>query len=75
MSSNTATEAPNLRRPPTTPASSADSGVRRSFKLLLASNYWLFIKWSFMACTLVWLMIYWLSEASEKLPDFVYVNF
>lgn len=49
--------------------------IRRSLDFFLASDYWRVLKWSLMISILVWLLIYRLSEASEKLPDFVYVNF
>lgn len=64
---------PRLASMPPNPA--AVAGARGNLKLFLASNYWLFLKWSFMTCILLWLLIYELSEAGEKLPDFVYVNF
>jgi hypothetical protein len=50
-------------------------GPRNKLKLFLASDYWVFVKWSLMSCALLWLLIYRLSEATQKLPDFVYVNF
>lgn len=32
-------------------------------------------KWSLMASTTLWAIVYKLSEAGLKVPDFVYVNF
>ncbi len=45
------------------------------FKFNWGGSYWRFCKWSFMLAAICWMVIYILSEAAEKLPDFVYVNF
>jgi hypothetical protein len=34
-----------------------------------------FCKWSVMSAAVFWMVVYLLSEAAEKLPNFVYVNF
>ncbi len=45
------------------------------FKFNWESPYWQFCKWSFMSAAVFWMVIYIVSEAAEKLPNFVYVNF
>jgi len=38
-------------------------------------SYWQFCKWSCMSAGIFWMLVYMLSEAATKWPDFVYVNF
>lgn len=55
--------------------SASAKGITGRWKELKASQYWTFLKWSIMAVTLFWLLVYHLSDSAGKLPDFVYVNF
>ena len=44
-------------------------------KIMRESPHLQFCKWSSMSAAIFWMLVYVLSEAAEKLPNFVYVNF
>jgi len=48
---------------------------RAKLKSFWASGFGMSLKWSLMVVILVWFLVYSLSESSQKLPEFVYVNF
>ena len=44
-------------------------------RIMRESPHVQFCKWSSMSAAIFWMLVYVLSEAAEKLPNFVYVNF
>jgi len=46
-----------------------------NFKSITKSNYWILVKWSLMAVSIFWMIVFLLSEQAAQVPEFVYVNF
>lgn len=46
-----------------------------NFKKMSGSSYWILAKWSLMAFSIFWMVVFILSEQAVKVPEFVYVNF